>query len=76
MKKCNMAKLKPVSTSMSTTMSLDLNENAKPADQREYMSMIGSLMYLTTTQPDIQFTLCLCARFQASPHSSHRMTVQ
>jgi hypothetical protein len=76
MKKCNMAKLKLVSTSMSMTMSLDLNENGEPADQREYRSMIGSLMYLTTTQRDIQFTVCLCARFQASPHSSHRMTVQ
>jgi hypothetical protein len=38
--------------------------------------MIGSLLYLTAIQPDIQFTMCLCARFQASPRSSHRMAVQ
>jgi hypothetical protein len=38
--------------------------------------MINSLLYLTVTQPDIQFAVCLCALFQASPHSSHRMTVQ
>jgi hypothetical protein len=38
--------------------------------------MIGSLLYLTVTRPDIQLVLCLCARFQASPHSLHRMTVQ
>jgi hypothetical protein len=38
--------------------------------------MIGSLLYLTVTQPDIQFTMGLCAHFQASPRSSHRMVVQ
>jgi hypothetical protein len=40
------------------------------------MSMIGSLLYLTATQPDIQFAVGLCARFQASPRSSHRTAVQ
>jgi hypothetical protein len=38
--------------------------------------MIGSLLYLTVTRSYIQFTMCLCARFQARPGSSHRMTVQ
>jgi hypothetical protein len=38
--------------------------------------MIGSLLYLTVTRPDIQFTVGLCTRFQASPRSSHRTTVQ
>jgi hypothetical protein len=38
--------------------------------------MIGSLLYLTATRLNIQFIVCLCARFQASPHSSHRMAVQ
>jgi hypothetical protein len=49
MKKFNMAELKPVSTPMSTATSLDPDENGKAADQREYRSMIGSLMYLTAT---------------------------
>jgi hypothetical protein len=40
------------------------------------MSMIGSLLYLTATRPDIQFVVGLCTRFQASPHSSHQTTVQ
>jgi hypothetical protein len=40
------------------------------------MSMIGSLRYLTVTQPDIQFIVCLCARFQAFQHSSHQTVVQ
>jgi hypothetical protein len=63
MKKFNMAELKPVSTPMSIAAALDPNENGKAVDQREYISMIGSLLYLTVTQSDIQFTVCLCARF-------------
>jgi hypothetical protein len=41
-------------------------------DQKEYWSMIGSLLYLTATRPDIQFFVCLCARFQASQRNSHQ----
>jgi hypothetical protein len=76
MKKFNMAELKPVSNPMSSAASLGPNEDGETVDQREYMSMIGSLLYLTATWPDIQFTVGLCARFQASPRSSHQMTVQ
>jgi hypothetical protein len=76
MKKLNMAKLKPVSTPMSTTTALHPDENGETVDQREYKSMIGSFLYLTATRPNIQFTVCLCARFQASPRSSHRIVVQ
>jgi hypothetical protein len=53
MKKFNMTELKPVSTPMSTTMLLGPDEDGKAVDQREYMSMIGSLLYLTVTRPDI-----------------------
>jgi hypothetical protein len=70
MKKFNMAELKPVPTPMSMAMTLDPNENGEVLDQREYKSMIGSLIYLTATWPDIQFAMCLCARFQAS-HTPH-----
>jgi hypothetical protein len=38
--------------------------------------MIGSLLYLTATWPDIKFVMCLCARFHASPRSSHRTSIQ
>jgi hypothetical protein len=68
--------MKHVSTPMSTAMLLDLDEDGETVDQREYRSMIGFLLYLTLTQPDIQFTVGLCACFQASPHSSHRTAVQ
>jgi hypothetical protein len=76
MKKFNMVEHEPVSTLMSSATSLGLDEDGEAVDQREYRSMIGSLMYLTATRPDIQFTVGLCAHFQASPRSSHRMTVQ
>jgi hypothetical protein len=57
MKKFNMAEFKPVSTPMSTTTALDPDENGEAVDQREYRSMIGSLLYLTVTRPNIQFAL-------------------
>jgi hypothetical protein len=53
MKKFNIAELKPLSTLMSTAMALDPNENSEAVDQREYRSMIGSLLYLTATRPKI-----------------------
>jgi hypothetical protein len=76
MKKFNMTELKPVSTLMSMAIALEPDENGEAVDQREYRSMIVTLLYLTVTWPDIQFTVCLCAHFQASPHSSHQTTVQ
>jgi hypothetical protein len=76
MKKFNMAELKPVSTPMSSVISLGPDEDGEAVDQREYRSMIGSLLYLTATRPDIQFTVGLCACFQSSPRSSHRTAVQ
>jgi hypothetical protein len=76
MNKFNMAELKPLSTLMSRVTTLDPDKNGEVVDQREYMSMIGSLLYLTTTRTDIQFIMGLCACFQASPRSSHQMTVQ
>jgi hypothetical protein len=41
-------------------------------EQKEYQSMIGSLLYLTATRLHIQFSVCLCTRFQASSRTSHR----
>ena len=76
MKKFNMTELKPVSTLMSSAASLGPDEDDDAVDQREYMSMIGSLLYLTATRPDIQFTMGLCVRFQASPRSSYQTAVQ
>jgi hypothetical protein len=63
MKKFNMVELNPVSTLMSSAISLGPDEDGESVDQREYMSMISSLMYLTVTRPDIQFIMGLCTRF-------------
>ncbi|WVZ97464.1 hypothetical protein U9M48_043001 [Paspalum notatum var. saurae] len=60
--KFNMGDSKPMTTPM----------NGEAVDQKEFRGMIGSLLYLTATRPDIQFAVCLCARNQASPRTSHR----
>ncbi|WVZ76523.1 hypothetical protein U9M48_024493, partial [Paspalum notatum var. saurae] len=51
-------------------------EDGEAVDQKEFRGMIGSLLYLTATRPDIQFAVCLCARYQASPMTSHRQAVK
>jgi hypothetical protein len=75
-RKFAMAEANPVSTPMSTTTAMDPDEDDEAIDQREYRSMIGSLLYLTATRSDIQFIMCLCASFQASPRTSHRQAIQ
>jgi hypothetical protein len=65
---------KAMTTPMSTTTALDAGEEGEHVDQKEYRSMIGSLLYLMAT--DFQFLVCLCARFQASPRTSHRQAVK
>jgi hypothetical protein len=76
MKKFNMSELKPVSTPMSTGTVLDPDKNGDAVDQREYRSMIDSLLYLMATRSNIQFIVYLCARFQSSPRSLHQTAVQ
>jgi hypothetical protein len=67
---------KPLSTPMSTTTVLYADEDGETVDQKEYRSMIGSLLYLTGTRSNIQFSVCLCAHFQASPRTSHQQAVK
>jgi hypothetical protein len=67
---------KAMTTPMSTTTALDADEEGEHVDQKEYRTMIGSLLYLIATRPDIQFWVCLCARFQASLRTSHRQAVK
>jgi hypothetical protein len=75
-KKFKMDDSKPLSTPMSTTTTLDADEDGEPMVQKEYQSMIGSLLYLTATRPDIQFSVYLCAHFQPSPRTSHRQAIK
>ena len=51
---------------MATSTKLDADEVGKAVDQKTYRGMIGSLLYLTASRPDIQFSVCFCARFQAN----------
>jgi hypothetical protein len=75
-RKFKMEDYKAMTTPMSMTTALDADEEGEHVDQKEYRSMIGSLLYLTATRSDIQFSVCLCARFQASPRTSHRLAVK
>jgi hypothetical protein len=76
MRKFKMEDTKAMVTPMSTTTALDVDEEGEHVDLKDYRGMIGSLLYLTATRPDILFSVCLCARFQASPRTSHRQAVK
>ena len=76
LKKFDMGDSKPMATPMDVRTLMDADENGEVVNQKEYRGMIGSLLYLTATRPDIQFAVCLCARFQASPRESHRTAVK
>jgi hypothetical protein len=58
---------KPAKTPMGTDGHLDLNKGGKSVDQKAYRSMIGSLLYLCASRPDIMLSVCMCARFQSDP---------
>jgi hypothetical protein len=70
-RKFKMEDSKAITTPMSTTIALYVDEEGEHVVQKVYRSMIGSLLSLTATRPDIHFSVCLCARFQASPRTSH-----
>ena len=76
LKKFDMDKAKPIKTPMPTTGHLDLDGDGKAVDQKVYRSMIGSLLYLCASRPDIMLNLCMCARFQANPKECHLMAVK
>ena len=63
-------------TPLSTSTKLDKDEKGKCVDIKSYRGMIGSLLYLTASRPDIMFSVCLCARFQSCPKESHLHAVK
>jgi hypothetical protein len=67
LKKFGMDDSKPIKTPMAINGHLDLDEGGKPVDLKLYRSMIGNLFYLTASRPDIMFSVCMCAKFQAAP---------
>ncbi|GJZ47536.1 putative ribonuclease H-like domain-containing protein [Tanacetum coccineum] len=67
LKKFGFIEVKTASTPMETQKPLLKDENGKEVDVHMYRSMIGSLMYLTSSRPDIMFAVCACARYQVNP---------
>ncbi|GKG07907.1 hypothetical protein Tco_0333739, partial [Tanacetum coccineum] len=58
-------------TPMSSDTKLTKDEECESVDSIKYRGMIGSFLYLTASRPDIMFSVCLCARFQEAPKTSH-----
>nr|GEX92222.1 uncharacterized mitochondrial protein AtMg00810-like [Tanacetum cinerariifolium] len=67
---------KSASTPIYTEKPLLMDPDGEDVDVYTYKSMIGSLMYLTSSRPDIMFAVCACARFQVTPKVSHLHTVK
>ena len=76
LKRFEMMDCKPIKTPMASNGHLDLDEGGNPIDKTLYRSMIGSILYLTASRPDIMFSVCLCARYQAMPMESHLIAVK
>ncbi|KAJ9547263.1 LOW QUALITY PROTEIN: hypothetical protein OSB04_019806 [Centaurea solstitialis] len=76
LKKYNLENAKIMKTPMSPSCALDSDPNGKDVDVTTYRGMIGSLMYLTASRPDIMFSTCLCARYQSKPKESHLKVVK
>nr|GEY16713.1 uncharacterized mitochondrial protein AtMg00810-like [Tanacetum cinerariifolium] len=76
LKKFELEDSKPMETPMSSDTKLTKDEEYESVDSTKYRGMIGSLLYLTISRPDIMFSVCLCARFQEAPKTSHLETVK
>jgi len=76
LKKFGMDTAKEASTPMGTSCYLDKDESGIEVNQTMYRGIIDSLLYLTTSRPDIVQFVYVCARFQANPKESHLTTVK
>ncbi|GJR13990.1 retrovirus-related pol polyprotein from transposon TNT 1-94 [Tanacetum coccineum] len=66
----------PVDTPMVEKSKLDEDKDGKAVDPSHYRGMIGTLLYLTASRPDLQFAICMCARYQARPTEKHLNAVK
>ncbi|GKC83814.1 hypothetical protein Tco_1139531, partial [Tanacetum coccineum] len=71
LKKYGMESSDPIDTPMVEKSKLDEDTQGKVVDPTHYRGMIGNLMYLTASRPDLTFTVCMCARYQAKPTENH-----
>ncbi|GJR64031.1 hypothetical protein Tco_0010096 [Tanacetum coccineum] len=76
LKKFGLEDPKPTKTPMSTEIKLTKDDEADSVDSTKYQGMIGSLLYLTASMPDIMFSVCLCARFQENHKTTHLEAVK
>ena len=76
LKKYGLEDASTAKTPMATATKLDPDDPGKSVDITSYRGMIGSLLYLTVSRPDIMFSTYLCARFQANPKESHLIAVK
>ncbi|GJU01735.1 retrovirus-related pol polyprotein from transposon TNT 1-94 [Tanacetum coccineum] len=76
LKKFGLEESKPMKTPMSSDTKLTKDKECESVDSTKYQGMIGSLLYLTASRPDIMFSVCLCARFQEAPKTSHLEAVK
>nr|GEW97587.1 uncharacterized mitochondrial protein AtMg00810-like [Tanacetum cinerariifolium] len=76
LKKYGMESCDPVGTPMEIKDKLDQDHNGTLVDATKYHSMIGALMYLTSSRLDIVHATCLCARYQAKPTEKHLKEVK
>jgi hypothetical protein len=76
LKRFGMKDEKPTKTLMGTDEHLDLDKGGKSVDQKAYQSMIGPLLYLCASRPDIMLSVCMCARFQSDPKEFHLVAVK
>ncbi|GJR42608.1 hypothetical protein Tco_1310711 [Tanacetum coccineum] len=65
-----------IGTPLATKPKLDVDLSGEPVDQSDYRSKIGSLMYLTSSRPDLVQAVCYCARYQARPTQKHLKEVK
>nr|GEX88477.1 integrase, catalytic region, zinc finger, CCHC-type, peptidase aspartic, catalytic [Tanacetum cinerariifolium] len=71
LKKFGMDSCDPVDTPMVDRLKLDKDPLGILVDQTRFRSMVGYLMYLIASRPDLVFAVCMCARYQASPTKKH-----
>ncbi|GKC21887.1 hypothetical protein Tco_1024037, partial [Tanacetum coccineum] len=76
LKKFDFESVKTANTPIETQKPLVKDEEVADVDVHLYRSMIGSLMYLTASRPDIMFVVCACSRFQVTPKTSHLYAVK
>jgi len=76
LKRFGMDSAKPIDTPVSASIRLIMDDGSLSVKEKIYKDMIGSLLYLTASRPDIVFSVGLCAHFQSMPKESHLKAVK